>query len=382
MYPLGLTPAGWADYVAALAEPHSMRVGVDVLKLDHTRVARLDHRILTGQVNVDDTGSITRSATAEFFDPDHSLSFDSDSPADGALYADRMLQITYGIRRAVDGAAWVDVPVFTGPVVKFERSADRVSVECQSKELLAMGAAWRTKTYKKGTPKRDVILDVMRGEGERLFAIPEFTSRLPSDRVMTRTTVPWELARAVARSTGRQLYYDGAGRLRMRTPAGRSAFTFRTGDGGTIQTPPKVTFSIEDVKNIVRVTGGVPKGQKKKVRHVEAAPRAHPLSPWRLGRNGQPRYLLEDIEDSSIRSEAEARRVARSVLQRRLLQAVDVGYEALVIPHLDPGDRITTRTDDFAVASRLKAFTIPLTVDGLMSVGYMRRQKIRKGRIR
>lgn len=382
MYPLGLTPAGWRGYVEALTAPHSMRVGVDVLKLDHTRVARLDHRILSGQVNVDDGGSITRSATAEFFDPDHSLSFDSDSPADGALYADRMLQITYGIRGAADTDVWVDVPVFTGPVVKFERAADRVSVECQGKELLAMGAAWRTKTYKKGTPKRDVVLDILRGEGERHFALPEFTSRLPSDRVMTRATVPWELAKAVAKSTGRQLYYDGAGRLRMRATSSRSVFTFRDGDGGTIQTNPKVTFTLDDVKNIIRVTGGVPKGQKKKVQHVEAAPRTHPLSPWRLGRNGQPRYLLEDIEDSSIRSEAEARRVARSVLQRRLLQAVDVSYEALVIPHLDPGDRITTRTDDFAVTTRLNTFTIPLTVDGLMSIGYMRRQKIRKGRIR
>ena len=382
MYPLGLTPNGWAAYAASLVEHHSIRIGVSVLTLDHQQVSRLDHRIVAGQVNVDDSGSVTRSATVQFFDPDHSLAFDSDSPADGALYADRMLQITYGIRPNVDGAAWVDVPVITGPVVKFERSAEVVDVEIQGKELLAMGAAWRTQTYKKGTPKRDVILSVMQGEGERLFALPEFSSRLPSDRSIARTTVPWEFAKAIAKSTGRQLYYDGAGRLRMRTPSSRSVFTFAAGDGGTILTSPKVSFSIENVRNIVQVVGGVPKGQKKKVRHVQTAARSHPLSPWRLGRNGQPRYLLETIEDSAIRSEAEARRVAQATLMNRLLQNVEVGFDAMVVPHLDPGDHITTQTSDFSVSSRLGTFTIPLTVDGRMSVGYMRRQKIRRDRIR
>lgn len=382
MYPLGLSAPEWKAYTAALTGNHSIRVGVSVLTLDHGRVGRLDHRIVAGQVNGDDSGSVTRSATVQFFDPDHSLAFDSDSPADGALYADRMLQITYGIRPNVDGATWVDVPVITGPVVKFERSAEIVDVEIQGKELLAMGAAWRTQTYKKGTPKRDVILSVMQGEGERFFALPEFASRLPSDRSIARSTVPWEFAKAIARSTGRQLYYDGAGRLRMRTPSSRSVFTFAAGAGGTILTPPKVAFTIENVRNIVQVIGGVPKGQKKKIRYALAADRSHPLSPWRLGRNGQPRYLLETIEDSAIRSQAEARRVAQATLTNRLLQNVEVAYDAMVVPHLDPGDHIGTKTADFAVTSRLGTFTIPLTVDGRMSVGYMRRQKIRRDRIR
>jgi hypothetical protein len=367
-------PAG--ALLVALLGNHSIRVRVEVLTLEMKPVSTLSNRVLDGQVNIDATAEVTRSATLTLLDRDHSLHFDSNSPADGALYADRMLRVWYDVRSP--GGSWIEVPLITGPVSRFTRDGSKVNVEIQGKESLARGVAWRTKTYRKGATKVDVIEDVMRKEGERHFSLARATAKLPGDKSLTVDTIPWEFVKALAASMGLQLFYDGFGRLVLRRPPGTSLWTFASGDGGSILTAPRVTFSIDAVKNAVRVVGTKPKGAKAKVRATAVAPRNHPLSPFRLGRNGEGRYLAEFIDDTSIGSDAEAGRVARGRLDALLMQAVDVEFDSLVIPHLDAGDVVTVKTDDFTMQTRLDRFTIPLLAAGTMPVGYNRRVTPRK----
>jgi hypothetical protein len=358
----------------ALLGDHSIRVRLDVLDTAMKPTGQvLTNRILDGQVNIDARAEVTRSGTMTLADPERTLSFDSDSPADGALYADRLIRVWYDVRSP--GGSWIEVPIITGPVVKFTRDGSRVTVEIQGKEALARGAAWRTKTYRKGTPKVDVIEDVMRKEGERHFSLGHAASKMPGDRSLIPETVPWEFVQGIAASMGMQLFYDGFGRLVLRRPPGTSLWTFASGDGGSVLSAPKVTFSTDTVRNAVRVVGKKPKGAKSKVRATAVAPANHPLSPRRLGRNGEGRYLAEFIDDSSIGSNAEATRVAKSRLDALLMQVVDVEFESLVIPHLDAGDVVTVKTDDFTMQTRLNNFTIPLVAAGRMSVGYNRRVK-------
>ena len=363
-------PSTLAD---ALTTAHSIRIRVQVLDMEMKSTGQvLTQRIVDGQVNVDSKAAVTRSCTITFHDVDRQLDFDSNSPADGALYADRMLRVWYGVRKP--GGEWIDVPIFTGPVVGLTRDGELVQVECQGKESLSLGASWRTKTYKKHQRKTAVIRAVMEAEGERHFDFEGFKGDLPGDRSLTPQKSSWEFAQKIAQSMGgAQLFYDGFGRLRLRRDPRRSVWTFRDGDGGTLQTVPHVTFSTAEVRNAVRVVGKKPKGHTRKVRATAVAPAGHPLSPKRLGRNGEGRYLAEFIEDASIGSEAEARRVAKSKLAKALAEVVTVEADAHVVPHLEEDDPVRFATRAFSMSAPLSKFTIPLVHSEPMAVGYHRR---------
>ena len=386
MLPLGLTGADQRAFYRTLADSHSVRVEVAVTDLNGDVLSRLDPDAISGQVNVDADAAITRSLTMSILDPSRSLALDSDSPADGALYLDRMLRVVYSVK--VPGLGWVDVPVFTGPVTKVDRAGALVNVECQGKEALALGAFWHPMTLKKGHDKVGAIRTILRERaGETRFDLPDLPWRLHRTVSFGREAVPWTEARRIARSMDRQLFYDGRGVCRLRNYPGH-VFTFRSGDGGLIVSAPQVSYSTERVRNAVWVKGGKPKGvttdddpntpAPKSVPDVQfrdVAPPWHPLSPVRLGRkltDGTviPLHRLEVIENPRIRSREEARRVAKRRLNDLLMEAVDVTFESLPVPHLEPMDIIRVTTREATVQVRLRSYSLPLVVGENMSVGF------------
>jgi hypothetical protein len=278
---------------------------------------------------------------------------------------------------------WVDIPVFTGPVSKMDRTDDVVSLEAQGKEALAMGAGWTPMTFKRGYNKVEVIEEVMRKRaGETKFSLVERNARLPRDLSLGRMSVPWQVARSVARSMDLQLFYDGRGTLRLRKIPAKPSFLINSGDGGVITSDPQIAYTSENLVNLVWVKGGVPKGGRQAVSHWRAAPRSHPLSPQRLGRNGVPRYLVEVIDNDSIRTLKEAKALAATRLESRLLQHVDVAVDTLPLPHLEPMDMLRVSTSEFAMSFRLRQASIPLTSAGQMSLGYLKRVSINRRNIR
>lgn len=375
MLKLGLTATERGAYERALRSSHVRKIVVEVLDLDGTVLSSISPVFLGGQVNVDLDGEVTRSASLQFLDPNHALSFDTDSPDDGALYADRMVRVKYGV--VVDSlkrTVWATV--FVGPVTKLSRSGDVVQVEAQGKEALVKGVIWRPLTLKKGARVADAIRTLMRDRGgENRFDFPEVGTRLPKTRSLDRTAEIWATAVGLARSLNRQLFYNGEGVLVLRSYPGSVVYEFTTGTGGDVLSDVNVSYELGDVKNVVEVKGQPPKGKKGSVRGVATAPASHPLSPNRLGRKNAPRYLVETVEESSIRTDAAAAKRAQDLLEDRLREVVDVSFDALPIPHLDPGDLVRVKTDDFTGTFRLRQFTIPLSPDGsaVSSVGYLKR---------
>lgn len=386
MRTLGLTNADRPAYHDALRASHTRRVDVGLTDLDGNTLAPLGGRLLDGQVLVDMDADVTRVASLSLLDPDHTLNFDTDSPDDGAMFLDRMLRITYRVRVAED---WVDAPIFVGPVTKLDRAGDVVEVEAQGKEALATGDAWRPFTITKGTPKVIAIRRIMRERaGESEFSLPDLRAKLPESVSLGRYSEPWAAARKIADSMDRQLFYTGEGRLELRRMPARPVWTFRDGTGGDVVSGVSVSHNAERVRNAVVVTGGKPKGRKDRVRAQAVAPSGHALSPQRLGRtNGQgefvPRYLVERVDDSGIRSQSEANTKARRMLTDLLREEVSVQFDTLPIPHLDAGDLVRVEADGIATDFRLRQFSIPLgSGDAGMSIGYLRKTKIRRGRIR
>lgn len=386
MIPLDLNASEMRRYRAALRADRRIRIRVDVLNRNEKVISSLSTprtRILEGQVNADFDADVSRSLTLTALDPGRKLHFDGNSPADGALFADRFVRVRYGVWvEALD--RWVDVPVFTGPVTRFDRDGEQVAIEAQGKESLALAPAvmWEKLTIPKGTRKTVAIRRIMEAKGEARFSGFSPTARLPHAVSLARMDEGWKIAQRIARGMDRQLFYDGAGILRLRRIPRAAAWTFRTGDDGDVLTAPQVAYDMTEVRNAIIVVGRTPEGAKQSIKATAIADRGHPLSPYSLARNGEPRFLAERIEDSSIRSKAEAQRVADSRLARHLRAEVQVAFESLPIPHLEPGDIVAVETDDFAADFPLRSFSLPLTTDGTASVGFMKRARVRKKRIR
>lgn len=380
MQHLGLTRAELRIYHRTLRYPHTLRIRVAVLNLEGEQLASISPRVLDGQIVVDRRGPVKRVLTMTFLDPKHALNFDSDSPDDGALYRDRMLRVYYSVRVPDLGKHVTAVP-FTGPVVKFSRQGATVTVEAHSKERQAMGNLWRPLTLKKGTPKVDAIQTIMERTGETEFRFPSLKSRLPKTRSLGRMAKPWNAARRIARSMDRQLFYDGRGTLHLRQMPSKVGFTFNAGPQGEVVGEPSITVDMDGFKNKILMVGGKPKGAKHRVRGHATAPDRHPLSPVKLGRNGEPYYEVERRENDHLRSKKECHRRAERILEDRLRASVDVAFDSVPIPHLDEGDLVRLRTVDGTVVEfRLDRFVLPLTTpaeggDGpTMTVGYLKRR--------
>jgi hypothetical protein len=379
---VGLTGADYRAFLDALADPHSISIDVAVLTLDGDELSRISPEIIDGQVDVDAEADVTRVLTATLLDRTHSLQIDSESPDDGALYADRMLQVVYSVLVPALNDR-VDVEVFTGPIVAFERTGAQVQVTAHGKEELALGWIWRPLNVKKGARKTDAIRKIMgAGAGETRFDIPDLATRIPKGISLGRSAQPWPRCRAIARSLNRQLFYDGSGVCRLRIRPRRPVATFRSGDPrrANITSPVTVSHDFTEIKNTVWFRGGKPKGHKKAVEYAAVAPKKHPLSPIRLGRTNSdgdnvPRYLVHEASNDHVRSKAEAKKRAQALLDDMLLEVLGVQFTAVPFPHLDPLDVVRVETDDFAANIRVRQFSLPLALsEGTgMTVGYIDR---------
>lgn len=390
MMTLGLSPTERSAYERTLRGSHTRRIDVDVLNLNGDVLSTITPVLVDGQINVDMEAEVTRSATLTFLDPSHALNFDTDAPDAGALYADRMIQVRYGVFVA-ELDRYVFATVFTGPVTGLSREGAAVTVEAQGKEAVVRGAIWEPLTLRKGLPVTAALRALLRDRGgETSLSIPGIFNQygrattLPKSRSLDRFAGIWETALSLAQGIDRQLFYNGEGVAGLRAWPTTVAYTFEPGDGGSILSELNVKYQLEDLKNVVVVRGQPPTGKKGVVWGRAQAPKQHPLSPERLGRTGAPRYLVEYIEDESIRSDADAQKLAARTLETKLREAVEVTFDSLPIPHLDPGDMVRVQTPAYTSTFRIRKFAIPLAPTGApaMPVGYLRRLTPHKGAIR
>lgn len=377
------------SFLDLLASHHTIDIALTMLDLDMNEIpgGDISARLEDGQVTVDADAEITRSLDLDLLDPTGALHLDTNSPSAGAMFADRMIRVRYAIVNPL-GTTRYSTPIFTGPLTALDRDGVMVKVECQGKEIFGMGTTWSEKTWKKGTRATTIIKVLVRDYmGETHFNIPDLDKKIPKNVSVGGDKTPWMVAKQVAAMIGYQLYFDGMGVCQMRKMPKGSVFTFKWGPGGTVKTEPQVGFDIEKVVNAVEVWGKKPtkkKGKPKKARpHARVvAPRSHPLSPWKLGRKGGPRYLTLIIEDDSVENNAEAKKRAKAELARGLRESVEVAYDTLTIPHLEELDVVTVKTSRFSADHTLRQFVIGLRSGSDSAVGYVKNVKPNTSAIR
>lgn len=366
MIRLGISHAELTALVNQLSVSRREYTTVTVTDLADNDMADLSDLVADGQVNVDTTQAIDRSAQVTFNDPDRSLPFDTDSPASTALFFDRMLHIT---RSILVGETWQHVPLFKGPVTGLTRSGDQVTATAVGKEVFFQGVAWAARTLRKGTPKTDAITEILTvGNSfyaEHFRSIPDLSAKLGSTVSIARDSNLWSKARAIASSMSMQLYYDGMGVCRLRDYPGTSVFTFKD---ALVVTRPQIEYS-SDIVNAAYVVGGVPKGASTPVAALAIAEASHPLSPHRIGRVLLPNGQI--TTNTALLTVAEAEKYADTLVRDGLLQSVKVAFESIPVPLLEPYDLCEVQTPDLgSVLFRLNQYTYPLGFSGNMTVGY------------
>ena len=380
MQTLGLTASEKRSLLALLLRSHRLHIDIELMTLDHTHIGILTSYLLDGQIDVDNTQEITRQLSMTLLDDKHHLPFDTDSPADTALFMDRMVRVNYKVY-STDGGLSYTIPVFTGPITGLQRNGPQVIVTAQSKEVLAMGNVWPSLTLHKNLRKTDAIQRLMieAGEDNNHLHIHDLASKLPHHISLHHTDQYWMKARQLARGMNRQLYYDGSGICKLRTYPG-VVYTFK--DETNVIGDPQITYAA-GMGNTVIVTGATPKGHKTPITATAVAPAAHPLSPNRLGRNGKPRHILltgQPLDVSTIKHQGEADAYAKRKLDDALREQVEVQFDAVpgCVALLDHGDTCHLTTQHMTVAFRLSKFSLPLRDGDSASVGYHKNVSLRR----
>lgn len=366
-----LSAADLAAYERGLLSDHKMRVLVQVLDLDHHVQGEATGVVLSGSVDIDVEQDVMRTCTMEISDPGNRLGLDAPGISHAALYADRMLQVHYGVW-SHEYPHWVDMPIFAGPIMSLRRSRHSISLTASSKEVMVNQPQSRTWRFGPGTPKTSIMRRVLADCGETHVSIPSWSDRISSPWVCWSSEAPWPKLQQLAYSlasrdhgTDPLLHYNGAGWVVLKPHSENTAWKF-TRDTDML-TEPDITSDLSQVKNFIVVSGA--KNKNGTVHAYASLPDSHPLSAKSLARGGVRRNLREEIQDDQITTTAQAKRIAQARLDRLGWSYVDVNFDSLVIPHLEPRDVIDIASGDWHERVQITKYTIPLTADGVMSIG-------------
>lgn len=238
----------------------------------------------------------------------------------------------------------------------------------------------------------DAMQEVLRRVGERRFRLPDLPYRIGTDISVHPQDQPWKVINGGARdSKGKHVpglvhrtgkhphhaFYDAHGYFTVKRVNKEPAYRFYE---TSILSHPDVTYDSTTFINHVIVHGAKAQGKgKKPVKAEISLPRHNPLSPWRLARNGKPRYLTLETSADNLKTDKECRQRAHHLLNHHSQVGVNISFDCLPIPTLEPGDVIRVKTEaggaGFEIHAPLKTFTIPLTSSDPMSIGYNRKLK-------
>lgn len=370
-----LDPETRRAYLRTLVEDHQVETEVDVLNMNERVVGRLRGKVMSGQVTVDRKGEkSTRVTSLVLLDQGDVLRADPNQPDGAALFADRLVSVTQIVSgpRIPNG---VRVPVHYGPVRGFAPDGALKSVELHDMSALGRGTVRQPRSWPKGARKTRVLRDILTEViGYKRVIIPPRPSRLGAALNLKRGATPWLVAEKLAKSMSCQLLAREDGVIVVRPLPQDPAWVFTDGDGGSLLGDgPKVTPDWTDYTNAALVRGARPEGAKSGIVKSAVADRDHFLSPWNLGLpDGDGLWQETVIEDSNIRCEEDALRLARETVREGIRMDVKVELLSLPIYHLSAGDLVALDTEDHDREFRPPAFAFGLGGEP-MTVGYTRK---------
>jgi len=385
---LGLTRSQYEIYRATLASGYQLKTSVQILTPEHKVIRHLGTGstgalLIDGQIDVTAPSlsngevEVSRVAHLTFLDPAHVLQLDSNTPTSGAFYMNRMVRVVCSV---LCSFGWVDVPVFTGPIIKLDRDEAEVKIEAHGKEHYALGSAWTPDSF--GGRRSDAMRAMMRktGETDRYMSFPRRSGLLAKPVSAGRETHMWAKVWQTNAAMNRKLFYDGRGVAISRPTPMKTALHLRTGEGQMIVSPPKLSASTVGLKNAVYVVGAKPKKSKVPVDATWYPDNSNPLHPNALGRNGKPWFDGQFVNNPDLKTTAACRELAKTTGLNLAFQTVETPMETLPIYDLEPWDILGVSTPDYSSRIRAAAFSLPVVQRGAdgtpMTIGSL--QNLRK----
>lgn len=372
MQSMGLNFDELRAYNRGIAVSHERRILVAVTNLNGRLVTSLrPFEVLDGQLVVDSTveDAPTHAVELKILDRTRSLQIEADTPGGAPLHRKYMLKVVDS-RYIAELGRWVDCEVFTGPLWDCDRNGAEVSLVAHGLERQAMGQKWDAKTYRrKQWTRTDAIKDLLRAAGEAVLSgIPNLDAKVAERLTVSRMDMIWPPVKKLAKSMDRQIFYPGTGRPVMRRIPGKSVFTF---DARHLLSEVEIGGDPEGTFNTFVVLGTKPKGAKRRPQAVETLPAWHPSSAQSLARNSKPHRLVKQIENRQVRTDAEARRVARRHRNDAMRTTSNYAFSSLPVPHLDPEDLVTVVSGEGTLRIRMRQWTLPFGYEGAppMTVG-------------
>lgn len=366
---------GWTwqqtyDYYNLLRSPHQIKIFIHLLDTNGWVLRDISDRLIDGQVDMDAAAEITRSADLTLLDLDYSLGLDSPNSMIGGTYINRMVRIYYGVA-PLGSDAFMNIPIFTGPIVNLNRAGATVKVQAQGKEVLSSAGIWTGWTWPAGWNRSMIVLNALRDVfvGEPWFNFDYLDACIGSNWSIEIGDSLWAKLRGLMEDVGYQIFYDGWGYLRARRkPSGYPSFIF-TGDWVTNK--PEVEYDQENLINFVRVEGGTPEGAATPLVYTVSAPSWHPFSPWAMAIWGKPRILSVNIQDDSLLNVNDIVTVGNQALNEGLANNVDVSFNSFVVPVFEEYDCYGYNVDGVVGQTNVSKISIPLVGDAEMSMGYL-----------
>ena len=370
-------PTAWRDLLTASSRTVSARA--TVLDRDEAPLGA-SLPIVSGSVSVDATADVTRSVDLVALDVEDQVGFEASSPWQGAAFADRFVQVDYGV---LDGSGvWLWTPVFADPSSATSGTGRRSGWRRRGRSRSCSLRACRSSRRLRHGPAVDPRRRRRRPDREATWrdgrdARPPVDDA-PEDAAEGHARADVGAVAALERIAGDaalDLCYDGSGRLTMREPQDDPVVTF---DADLLTSWPNLAYDLgSDFRNIVLVSGKA-HGKEDKRPLGWATPKANdPLAAGSLARNGKPRYIAEYIE-TDLSDPQKVQRIADQELSRRMRQAVAVDFDCLAVPGLEEGDpAAVVPPGDREYRFTIAEFGLDLGASD-MSIGTSRRVRVPK----
>ena len=347
---LGLSRTELTFYENALVSTRQVKINCELW--DRSRnLAGVVRTIQDGQVDIDVTASVGRSATLSIADPNNVRRLDSKG-----LFLDRILRLEHQTY-VPELHRYVSCPFFTGPVMKADTYNGVIALEAQGMEIWAMGRIVNPRAWPKGAKVTDVMRTIMHdevGELPRYISIPDRKDTLPRRFDTIGSATWWDAMVYLAASINCDLFYDGNSTCCVRPqpqPVGYEITVVAIlkipqvslqlgGTGGLAQSD-----SPWPLYNAMQVVGAHrPKkpGQPHPgfVTYTAVAPAGNRFAPLSIGHPGTGLLFRAQYTNPHIAKVSTAKSIAETKL-KRLLQVVDqVTFTSVVLPHLDPWSNI------------------------------------------
>ncbi len=399
-----------ALYLEGLVESHPRKIRVTTYDQNEKPIGSMTEPIAVveaGQVDVDGKQDITRRLSVDLVDRKGNIDFAPNSAASKGLYLNRFVGVEL-IDWIKPLNRWVTCPVFMGPLSRFRRRGHNVQIEAQGKEALLAPPCRVNVDIKidKNEAPDYAVRKIAKQVGEEKFDFSGASAWF-TDQVIFRPKVPraftlrawraafyrynrkkneyvgsgydegedpWSAIKMICHAFYQDVFYDGRGFLVIRDRGQTDVMRFSK--KWQISPGFEVDYDLLRIRNSVVVRGGKGRGRERgePIAGTWEARNSNPVSAHSLRRNGKSRYLTEYVVNENIHRDSSARKLARQIGERLMRTNLEITGEALVAPFLEPYDLVDSVIGEADVEHYLEKFTIPLVVEGTMSIGANKRK--------